>query len=283
MRRLRASLLVLLLLGIPILRSQTAYGLEKYWGNSGKASGHIIDGTPAAIVVTGPAGKLGSWASGSGGPRWTCGYYTARGDAVLGLIAADEPSGTVTPIVDVTYFLLCDDANGDRVFTDLVTYDPADPLGTIAATERAAQMAVRQLSLTPPQLKISPPAGSDQIVGVATWLWVADPWTSTSASATLGGVTATVTAVPRSVTFEMGDGATVTCAPGTPYDTTRPAHTQSTECSHTYIHAGNFTIRATLTWDVSWTASTGEGDTLGSVTRTTQLPVHVVEIQAMIH
>lgn len=283
MRRLRALVAVTTCVAISIMQQSPASAVRNTTRSTASAGGTIIGGAPTAIVVSGPAGEIGAWTSRGRGPRWSCGYYTARGDAVLGLIAADEPAGVVAPVVGRVYFLLCDDTAGERVFTDLVTYDPSNPLSSIAAAERAAEMAARQLNLTPPQLEINPPAPSNQIVGIPTWLWIGDAWSPISASATLGGVTATVTAVPNSVRFDMGDKNTVTCAPGTSYDTTRPARDQHTDCSHTYINPGNFTIRATLTWDVSWIATTGVGDTLGQVTRTTELPVQVVEVQAMIH
>ena len=49
-------------------------------------------------------------------------------------------------------------------------------------------------------------------------------------------VWAQVVATPVSTTWDAGDGTPpLVCAgPGTPYDTSRPESSQSTDCSHTY-------------------------------------------------
>jgi hypothetical protein len=48
-------------------------------------------------------------------------------------------------------------------------------------------------------------------------------------------VSATITATPRSVRWDLGDGTTVECSgPGKPYDLSRPPEGQSTDCRHVY-------------------------------------------------
>lgn len=45
---------------------------------------------------------------------------------------------------------------------------------------------------------------------------------------------------------------------------------------------GAFTVAATVTWRLSWTATGAPGGgALGTVTRTTEIPVRVAEIQAL--
>ena len=58
--------------------------------------------------------------------------------------------------------------------------------------------------------------------------------------ATLGGVSATVTATPTQVVWEPGDGSpAVTCTgPGEAYDPSAPDATS--DCAHTYIRANSF-------------------------------------------
>src|SRR3546814_21066208 len=63
---------------------------------------------------------------------------------------------------------------------------------------------------------------------------------TTSASVTSNSgfvvtVSTTLTAVPQSVRWDMGDGTSVTCdGPGTAYDPGAPSASQSTDCDHTY-------------------------------------------------
>ena len=138
-----------------------------------------------------------------------------------------------------------------------------------------------------PDIQLNPGEERDQVVNVATWLWV-DGWAPVSASASAGGVTVTVTASPSHVEWDMGDGAVVTClGPGTPYDEHRPADEQSTDCSHTYTRSSasqsdeRYRREATSFWHVTWTSSNGQAGDLGVVGRTSSLRLRVAEIQAV--
>ena len=127
-----------------------------------------------------------------------------------------------------------------------------------------AEQAVRRLGLSSPVIRMAPPSGDAQLVGVATWLWI-DPasWKTLSASASAGPVTTTATATPSKVTWNMGNGDSVTCqGPGTPYDPSQPNAT--TNCSYTWAAPGTYTVTATIYWSVSWTAKgTAGGGNLG--------------------
>jgi hypothetical protein len=71
----------------------------------------------------------------------------------------------------------------------------------------------------------------------------------------------------------MGDGGVVTCSgPGVAFDTADPSANPSTYCSYRYFEssAGQpspdgdtnqaaFTVRATVNWSVSWTATGASG------------------------
>lgn len=138
-----------------------------------------------------------------------------------------------------------------------------------------------------PDINLNPGEERDQVVNVATWLWL-NQWTPISASAGAGGVTVTVTATPSHVEWDMGDGTLVICdGPGTPYDERRRAEDQSTDCSHTYTKSSasqpdqRYRIDATSFWHVTWVSSNGESGDLGIVGRTSSLRVRVAEIQAV--
>jgi hypothetical protein len=156
-----------------------------------------------------------------------------------------------------------------------------------------AQQALDYNRLPLPGVEMSPPANRDQLVNLETWLWV-DPaaFQPVSASAAAGGVAVTTTASPELVTWEMGDGHTVTCpGPGTPYDSSKPASEQQTSCSYTYRQSsagqagGAYRVTATVSWHVSWVATgvpAGEpaAGNLGAVTRSSTLSVRVAEAEA---
>ena len=100
------------------------------------------------------------------------------------------------------------------------TVPPPDP--AVAGAQAASE-----LQLPIPTLTLSPAATG--YVNLAEWLWIdATVWHSLSTTAQAcnagGCVTATATATPAYVTWDTGDGSTVTCnGPGTPYDPALPA------------------------------------------------------------
>ena len=152
-----------------------------------------------------------------------------------------------------------------------------------------AEEATDRADIPLPELRLSPPVDVPQVVNLPTWLAI-DPaqWRPVTSSATAGGVTATATAVPQSVTWSMGNGDRVTCAgPGTLYDpaggeTAAPGCTYTFRRSSARAPGGRFLLEATVTWRVSWAASGAPGGgSLGTVTRTTSVPIQVAEIQAL--
>jgi len=125
------------------------------------------------------------------------------------------------------------------------------------------------------------------VVQFPTWLWV-DGWKAQSATAAVPGLSATVTAAPATVVWNMGDGGAVTCnGPGTAYDPSVPAEQQTTSCSYTYGRSsagqpGNsYDGTVTITYGASWTATNGSGGNLGALTVSAQFTARVGEIQAI--
>ena len=161
----------------------------------------------------------------------------------------------------------------------------AQPVATVAQVSpvMVAQQALRRLSLGSPAIRMAPPTGAAQLVGVATWLWI-DPaaWKAVSASASAGPVTTTATATPSKVVWDMGDGATVTCeGPGTPYDAADPGG--STTCSYTWPAPGSYTVTATAYWSVTWTAvgAPGGGNLGVMAGPPAEVPVTVTQSEAI--
>ena len=152
-----------------------------------------------------------------------------------------------------------------------------------------AQQALSKLPLAAPSIEMAPPATSEQLVNVSTWLWI-DPaaWQGLSATAAAGPVSATATATPVEIVWNMGDGNQVTCAgPGTPYDPSNPNAT--TNCSYTWTQSsadqpGNaYQVTATVYWQVTWTAAGAPGGgNLGQVPGpVARVSVRVAESQAV--
>jgi hypothetical protein len=86
----------------------------------------------------------------------------------------------------------------------------------------------------------------------------------------------------------MGDGGQVVChGPGTSYSPRFSARNPSPDCGYTYRHSsarttsGAYTVTATTSWRVTWTASNGTIGTLPPITRSSQISLRVAEAQAL--
>lgn len=170
----------------------------------------------------------------------------------------------------------------DGTSRSIIVWLPARP---DPATLAVGAFDVERIPL--PDINLNPPAGSDQVVNVESWMWV-DDWAPVSATASAGGVSVTVTAAPQYVTWDMGDGGTVRCdGPGRRYDESRAADEQSTDCSYVYRRSSagepedQYRIVATSYWHVTWAASNGASGDFGLVGRTSSRSVRVAEIQAV--
>jgi hypothetical protein len=124
------------------------------------------------------------------------------------------------------------------------------------------------------------------LVGMPVWMWVDTPDAHTygpaSNTASDGSVTVTIIAKVARTLWEMGDGRSVTCATaGTPYqDSNGKQH--SPDCGYSYSKQGTYTIRATTTWDIAWTANTGQSGTI-PLTLTATRSVVIGEVQVLVH
>lgn len=170
------------------------------------------------------------------------------------------------------------------------TWLPSPPDGygdaSITPGELAAQ-AVDRMALTGPAIHITVPANGLGLVGVPVWLWTEvtpTTWGPNSATASVPGLAITATAQATSITWDMGDGTTVTCSSaGTPY-VTGAIHSPTCEHVYTATSAGQpddaFTITGTTTWEVTWAG----GGTAGSltVTRTAFTTVRIGEMQVLV-
>src|SRR6478735_7691378 len=102
--------------------------------------------------------------------------------------------------------------------------DPPPNSGAGPTPREVAQLAIADMQLRAIDIGITPEPGeaSIGIVGMPVWMWAANPDSHTvgpiTESASAGGVTVTATAKVHKITWDMGDGAEVTCTTaGTPY------------------------------------------------------------------
>lgn len=263
----------------------------------------VLLGALLAMAVAGPAGADGSEASGGSAGAYVdgAGNPTAEAsdtssmpgapgaatDCHWKLLGTDETMNVFDdngkPVTSPTGRWLQKVCNGSPVAVGGVFAIPEQPVDPRDVARRARQ----SVSIPEPVLSTSPPADHRLYAQMPTWLFLDQSWWKPySATADTGGVSATVVARPVRATWSTGDGRQVVCTgPGVAWHRGLPE--SATDCSHTYIRSssgrpgGTFTLGVTVEFAVSWTASTGAGGALPSITRTASRPVEVGEIQAV--
>ena len=146
--------------------------------------------------------------------------------------------------------------------------------------ERLARSLLAQVELKPISIGLVPkdPAAMT-VVGLPVWLWVDEPTRTTWGPATIAAGGVSLTATVESVTWEMGDGTTLTCGKGTVWKRGMGADPSPT-CGHTYVEQGRYTIRARSHWVARWSGY-GQSGTI-PVTLSTTRQLDVGEIQVIV-
>ncbi len=245
-------------------KADTGGGSASGWGN--ETGGGVTVGVPEQRQNVGGGG------GGEGGPR--CSYSPWISDSVE--VQPVPPTG-------VGYYAIRDcDGQIDVVFV------PNAPAPAVSAVD-LAQQAANELTVSECTVAVAPP--SDRlIVRLPTWLWLEGcAWAPLSATASVPLLSATVTAAPTGVVWDLGEGTRLACAgPGVAWRADVPAEVQSTYCSHAYARssAGQpgdaYTVTATVRWELSWSASNGEGGGLSPVLPSSSATVRVGEVQAIV-
>jgi hypothetical protein len=141
----------------------------------------------------------------------------------------------------------------------------------------------RSVTIRPaaPVLRTSP-GTEDHLVNVEAWFW-SEMWEGISETATAGSVTVNVSAEPTSLIVDPGDGTSPFTCPGPQpvYSLNLPASTQSSNCTHTYLRAGNYTATAIVVYDISFTSNVGVNGNLGTIEPTSTTALAVAEAQAI--
>lgn len=159
--------------------------------------------------------------------------------------------------------------------------------GSLATTlwvERAAnpsQIArtlLAQVQLRPIAIGLVPRgAAAMTVVGMPVWLWVDEPSRTTWGPATISAGGVTLTARVHSVTWDMGDGTTLTCGKGTEWKRGMGGDPSPT-CGHTYEEQGSYTIRARSHWVATWSGYGQSGTIPVTLSSSRQLDVGEVQV-----
>lgn len=184
---------------------------------------------------------------------------TARGCYVKPVAVQPLPSDPILAGRPDGVLFGCTDAITAHVHTFIA--DAALPAAS--ATAVATQLR-DSMTFAPVEIGIVPEPGPDSVglVGLPTWLWVANASPTVTGpqtrSLSAGGVDVTLTATVTSTRWEMGDGGVVTCrTAGTPYED-RFGIAPSPTCGYKYAKQGTYTVRAYTNWSATWQANTGE-------------------------
>ena len=227
----------------------------------GQGNGSYSSGTISATASSGNPGTNAGIQTGQnegGSPGDGCPYIPAPPNIAAYLGPGSTPQGA--------WYVLSCSLPVSMTGSYSPIWVPSTPTHAAApSVPGLLQQAFDQAALRHTVINLNPPG--EQVVNVPSWLWIApSDWTSVVANAAAGNVTATVTARPMSVVWNLGDGNSVTCSgPGTPYDPSKPADAQSTDCSYTWRTSsadqpqGVYIVTATIEYAVT-TVVTGAPD-----------------------
>ncbi|MFI6688401.1 ATP-binding protein [Streptomyces sp. NPDC050485] len=267
-----------------------------------------VPGTPGTSDKPGKPGKPGGGGGGGGSSEKTCatgathwGVWPCHIDGVGTFV---ESQGCYVSLADpqppksdpvwqgqstgAIYFFVClGETNGELPNGHNgggARWQPTNPLNTGPTAAELAQQAFDRMRLDAAQIGSAPPADAKGLVGLPVWLWTAQSpqtWGPQSMTVSAGGLSVTVTATVRNIAWSMGDGSTVTCTkPGTPYQKSF-GNADSPDCGHRYTKVGEYTVTATSTWAVNWTATNGETGTIPDATRNSSTTARVGELQVV--
>jgi hypothetical protein len=201
------------------------------------------------------------------------------------------------------YFLGVPDTLGDPIYvtTFVVTVKgqpPKPPAQPPPDPAVLAQQVVRTLKIPAPSTGrypagVMPDGRPYTAVHAYTWFWT-DPagWQPLSASASLRGVSVTVTATPSALEFTPGDGsAAVSCSgPGVAWNAQSfgPWAASPVGCDYVYPHSSagfpdqEVTATYGIVWHITWTSNTGAHGALPDLTTAARSSFVVAQVQAVV-
>lgn len=288
-----------LVLVSPAAADQVGGGGGEFTRDDQYAEGELLDDGSGAEVVAEDGADLGDpTVARRGGGNVSCRLHELHGETdsagppVDWSLLTNPPADWVGRQVSV--IRNCSDGVNYQS-ADIVTFTLPVSGPPVMNPRDLAVMARNRLPFPLPDVAFSPPLEEPDdflLVQLDTWIWATN-WNEVSRTASAGGVVATVTARPVRMVWDFTprrsdpDTEGGCSGPGTPYDPSKRPEEQSTACSITFRHssAGEpndaYEGHVTVVYEVSWTSNLGVGGSLGTVPRTSVIPVRVGEQQAL--
>ncbi len=153
----------------------------------------------------------------------------------------------------------CSTSSGDGAGSGAVWWAPDGdaPVDPVAVATTLKVQIPYELA----NAQIAPPPTYHTYISYKNWMWVDEAqWRTVSATASLRGATVTLSATPTYVSWDMGNGDTVSCAgPGRAWVTGMP-EAAPTNCSYAYAEmvdptGDTWTVTAQINYTLAWTCS----------------------------
>lgn len=164
--------------------------------------------------------------------------------------------------------------------------DQAPPPPTITPTELATAVR-RSLRLPEPQIDTNPTIGPSKatLVGIPTWVWAtATTLRQAQITATAATTTVTVSITATGLDLQAPDSRPACHGWGQPWTPGTPEGQSdcTIEFTRSSAHLGGTTpLKASTTYDITWTANNHTTGTLTPITTTTTLNLPVAEVQTI--
>ena len=155
-----------------------------------------------------------------------------------------------------------------------------------------AEEAIERMNLVNPRVGATPlGTGKPGVVGIETWLWLANDGPTAfgpiTRTATAGAVSVTATAEVSKVVWDMGNGDEVTCrTPGTEWSRSFGQRMDSPTCGYTYLtdsgdaRGDAYQVTATTHWRVEWDGA-GQSGVIEFTLTGPSRDMPIVELQAL--
>lgn len=191
-----------------------------------------------------------------------------------------SPRPRLTKAQWTAFLEMCRQTYGDSGCRDISPASRESVARLVADLDATARTLIARLQLPDPTPQIGPDPARNEwkmaAVGYPLWLWTGGPRTVTSRVRAFG-VTFTLQATWLSTDFDMGDGHQVRCTETSTYPAQSELGRKSPSCGYTYLKSslpkGEYTVRATTNWRISWSALGRSGTVPGSYTGSRSLPV----------
>lgn len=247
-------------------------------GGGGNGSAGVGAGGVTVVVGTGSSPGHSGGGSSDSAPAPACGLEYIDGH--------DMPN--LTDNSTQGYWVI-DTCKMQALDPKSMTWVPTTPGGPAPQASVIAQTALSKASWPTVSMSFNP-SPDRLLVNFPTWLHLSSGWSTVTATASVAGVSATVTAQPIWVRWDMGDGDSVTChTAGRAYDAseTWQQNLSQRDCGYTFrtSSAGQsnnkYGVKVTVHYEVTWSSTAGAGGSLGGYDRTAQSAVTVGQVESL--